>query len=372
MEKRAKPNPSMTAIVLGAGTVGLSAALLLKERVPEMDVTIVAAAFFAQTTSYGSGGYWMPYALGDEDERIVVGWGAASYRYFLSVLNSPDGCRAGISLLPSFQLYATEAEVPDNSWRDAVCGYRHLSADEVQLLLPNDTYRAGFTFNTVVATQSVYMQYLTEKLTALGVRFVQKRLDGSVHDFLRNDAMAACVDVVVNCCGLAGDVVAAGGVSSSSSSSGVDESRCFPIRGQVLRVKAPWVRAVWGFGTSYIIPNQDNVVLGGTAQRGDDNTVPTLTDSNRILCDIARLFPSLKHAPVDNVWVGLRPGRGRVRCGDGEVVTIAEKKVLVTHCYGHGGSGITLAYGCASDVVDNHVLPFLERKKIEEGEGETR
>ena len=60
MAKRAKLNPPRaTAVVIGAGTVGLSAALLLKERHPDMDVVIVASAFFANTTSYGSGGYWM-------------------------------------------------------------------------------------------------------------------------------------------------------------------------------------------------------------------------------------------------------------------------------------------------------------------------
>lgn len=33
--------------------------------------------------------------------------------------------------------------------------------------------------------------------------------------------------------------------------------------------------------------------------------------------------------------------------------------VPVVHCYGHGGSGITLAMGCAEDAVSNHVAPRL-------------
>lgn len=36
--------------------------------------------------------------------------------------------------------------------------------------------------------------------------------------------------------------------------------------------------------------------------------------------------------------------------------------VPVVHCYGHGGSGITLGMGCAEDAVANHVVPRLGLK----------
>lgn len=52
--------------------------------------------------------------------------------------------------------------------------------------------------------------------------------------------------------------------------------------------------------------------------------------------------------------MGLRPGRAPLRL-ESEVVDT----VPVVHCYGHGGSGITLAMGCANDAVRNHVAPRL-------------
>jgi hypothetical protein len=33
----------------------------------------------------------------------------------------------------------------------------------------------------------------------------------------------------------------------------------------------------------------------------------------------------------------------------------------IFHCYGHGGSGITLAMGCAQDLVQNHILPYIAK-----------
>ena len=53
--------------------------------------------------------------------------------------------------------------------------------------------------------------------------------------------------------------------------------------------------------------------------------------------------------------MGLRPGRSPLRLESEEV-----RSVPVVHCYGHGGSGITLAMGCAEDVVSNHVAPRLQ------------
>ena len=88
----------------------------------------------------------------------------------------------------------------------------------------------------------------------------------------------------------------------------------------------------------------------------------------------------------ERVWAGLRPGRSEVRLetefveptkpteptgqnnqppasastDTTQVPTIsATSSVPVIHCYGHGGCGITLAMGCADDLVCNHLLPLL-------------
>jgi glycine/D-amino acid oxidase-like deaminating enzyme len=60
-------------------------------------------------------------------------------------------------------------------------------------------------------------------------------------------------DIVINCTGIwAGELLR-------------KSDDVYPIRGQVVRVKAPWMNNVFFWGTSYIIPNVDSVVLGGTA-----------------------------------------------------------------------------------------------------------
>ena len=46
--------------------------------------------------------------------------------------------------------------------------------------------------------------------------------------------------------------------------------------------------------------------------------------------------------------VGLRPGRPEVRLEESEP---GPSGTRILHDYGHGGAGITLAWGCAQDVV---------------------
>ncbi len=62
--------------------------------------------------------------------------------------------------------------------------------------------------------------------------------------------------------------------------------------------------------------------------------------------------------------MGLRPGRSPLRLESEEL-----RSVPVVHCYGHGGSGITLAMGCAEDVVANHVAPRLQLTNAQKSVG---
>jgi D-amino-acid oxidase len=56
--------------------------------------------------------------------------------------------------------------------------------------------------------------------------------------------------------------------------------------------------------------------------------------------------PELRGARVLSRAVGLRPGRPTVRL---DRTLVAGRPVIA--CYGHGGAGVTLSWGCARDVV---------------------
>jgi D-amino-acid oxidase len=95
-------------------------------------------------------------------------------------------------------------------------------------------------------------------------------------------------------------------------------------------------------GPTYVIPRTHDVVLGGTDHVGEWDRSP----SPEVAADIVRragaLVPEVAGARVLRHKVGLRPARPEVRL---------ERIGDVIHCYGHGGAGVTLSWGCADEVV---------------------
>lgn len=58
------------------------------------------------------------------------------------------------------------------------------------------------------------------------------------------------------------------------------------------------MQSIWFWGTSYIIPNMETIVCGGTAQVDDWNLTESSEDTKKIMGDICALFPSLVEAPL--------------------------------------------------------------------------
>jgi D-amino-acid oxidase len=289
------------AVVVGAGVVGLTTAVCLREA--GVDAHVVARDLPQDTTSAVAAALWYPYrAL--PAERVTA-WSAASYAA-LERLAGVAG--SGVRMRMGTELLALGA--PDPWWRDAVPDLRR-TAD-------------GLRFAAPAVDMSIHLPWLAERLRALGGT-LERATVGALDDV---DA-----DAVVNCAGLGARELAG------------DDS-LVAVRGQVVRVRAPGVQE-WLLDQSdpanlvYVVPRERDVVLGGTAEEGAENRTPDPATTAAICARCAALLPELRDAPVVAVAVGLRPVRPAVRL---------EAEGRVVHCYGHGGAGVTLAWGCAVEV----------------------
>lgn len=233
--------------------------------------------------------------------------------------------------------------------------------DDLQII-PKSELPPGKTFGIRYKTFNFFapkfITFLKDYLTKRGVTFIRRKLS----HIDEAAAFAPETTTVFNCTGI-----------SARELPGVEDSKVFPTRGQVVVVRAPHVRenrCFWESGTAtYIIPRPSSgglVILGGFQQKyvGVGDTFGYETAN--ILTRCTTLMPELllqkgkngtKKIDLSELEIvreaaGLRPSReGGVRI-EAEVKKVGEKSIRLIHNYGAGGTGYQAGYGMALDAVD--------------------
>ncbi len=293
-------------IVVGAGVVGLSCSVRLLEAGHRVDV--VARDLPLETTSVVAAALWYPYrAL---PQHRVTAWAAKAYEVFAELaLVAPE---SGVRMLAGTEVLSAPAVDP--WWRSAVPALPRASD------LPAG-YVDGWSFVAPVIAMPAYLAWLSSRVLELGGTMTRLNLG----------ALPEGGDVVVNCSGMGARLLAS------------DESMG-PVRGQVVVVEQVGLDSWWldAGGPTYVIPRPTEIVVGGTDEVGDWSRTPSPEIAQEMLTRAAALVPELATATVLRHKVGLRPARPEVRL---------EREGRVVHCYGHGGAGVTLSWGCAEEVV---------------------
>lgn len=145
-----------------------------------------------------------------------------------------------------------------------------------------------------------------------------------------------------------------------------NDVKVVPIRGQIIKVHAPWIKtAFYADYDTYILPGfNGTVTLGGTRQYESYNMEIDQYDSLSIRKRCESLLPSLANATVVREAVGLRPYRSFVRV-ESELLTDSQGKLLrIIHNYGHGGYGVTSSPGTAAYAVQLLNMTRQSRSKL--------
>ncbi len=308
-----------SAMILGAGVSGLTCGLRLLEE--GFSVRILAHTLPPDTTSNVAPAYWYPYKVAPQDR--VLGWAAFSYARFVDLSLIPG---SGISMSPLLKIFDQKVDEP--FWKSAVRAFRRAEPGE----LPPG-YVDGFVIEVPRIETPVYMRYLLNRFTGSGG--VLDKLAGEASSL---EEISGDVPLLINCTGLG-----AGKLCHDGST--------FPIRGQIVIVKNMGYKRIISVESGklapiYIVPRNDDCILGGTAEENnwDLNIDPATSD--KILSKCIAIEPSLADAEILGHRVGLRPGRTEVRL---ELEELSGGGTVI-HDYGHGGAGFTLSWGCAEEV----------------------
>jgi D-amino-acid oxidase len=307
--------PRRRVTVVGGGVIGLTCALELARA--GHAVRVLTADPVERTTSALAAALWFPYSAAPLD--AVLRWAAKSLGVLTDLAADPA---TGVVLQPGTVVARTPD--PDLWWAPGVPGHRPATPEE---LPPGVT--AGTRCTLPVADMSRYLAWLLAACRAAGVLVESVRVE-------------RLTDVP-------GEVVVVAAGLASGPLLGDDSG--VPVQGQVVRLADPGLDG-WLLdednpaGLTYVVPRGSDVVCGGTAVAGATGTEPDPAVEASVLERVHALVPALRGTAVLSRAVGLRPGRPTVRL---ERLEVDGRPVIA--CYGHGGAGVTLSWGCAGDVV---------------------
>lgn len=354
-------NGNATVLVLGAGVSGLTSALRLRER--GLDVTVVAERFAPHVTSVVAGALWEwpPAVCGSHQHEISLrrskAWCLASYREFSRLAADPS---TGVYMRTAnfyFQQPIVKSQVhwtKMNELKAHVDEFVHDPALAARNRVnPEFGICDAYAYLAPMIDTDAYLAWLMERVEQAGCRIVQQRVSGSLREQESHLLRQFSAGAIVNCTGLGSAELVDDGV--------------YPLRGALIRVQndgssMPAITQAHCVAHDeanpepqfvFIVPRGRNMlVLGGLAEPrewgleiGLENYAPLRKMYARCL----EFLPELKRARIDAsepVRVGLRPVRRE------NVRLEREPGTRIVHNYGHGGSGVTLSWGCAAEVAE--------------------
>jgi D-amino-acid oxidase len=348
-------------LVIGAGVTGLTSALCLRRS--GFEVTVLADRFAPHVTSVVAGALWEwpPAVCGHHNDEGSLNrsksWCASSYQIFAELALDRS---TGVFFRPVtfyFERPIEEKQLEREKMAELARKVRKFKHDpeliRVNGISPHFGLCDAYTHLAPMVDTDVYMRWLLGEVSSAGGRIVQRKIAGPLREHERALQVEYDASAIVNCSGLgagelAGDVV-------------------YPLRGALIRVlndgkRIPRIveaHCVSRDGSSrergfvFIVPRgEDMLVLGGLAEPdewdldiGLENYEPVREMYRRCV----EFMPALRNAEIDAaepVRAGLRPFRER------NVRLEPEPGSRIVHNYGHGGSGVTLSWGCALEVVD--------------------
>ncbi|ANP56521.1 FAD-dependent oxidoreductase [Streptomyces griseochromogenes] len=294
-------------VVVGGGVVGLTTAVVLAES--GRRVRVWAREPAEHTTSAVAGGLWWPYRI--EPELLAGVWALESLGVYEELAGRPR--ESGVRLVEGVHQGTRLDELGE--WAHRVPGLRAVAA--------------GLAARLPVIDMPVHLAWLRERLMRAG---------GTVESREVTDLTAVPAAVVVNCTGL-------------GARSLVPDPAVHPVRGQLVVVENPGITTWYtsadhsSGASTYFIPQPGGLLLGGTAEEDAWSLTPDPATASAIVARCAAVRPEIAGARVLAHRVGLRPARPAVRL---ERQPLPDGRVLV-HNYGHGGAGITVAWGCARE-----------------------
>ncbi|KAL6791472.1 FAD dependent oxidoreductase [Trichoderma sp. SZMC 28013] len=305
-------------VIVGAGIIGLDVAFALSERGFGPSITVIAEYLPGDIaplyTSLWAGCNYSGVSGSSEDQ---LRWDRLGYSH-LAKLAAEKSDEAYVVRTPSIEFWDEGiSDIKLDNIRDYLEDFVILPAES----LPEGV-KSGISFTTLTINAPKHLEFLVQSLKNVGVTF--KLL-------------------------------------------GVEDSKCYPTRGQVVHVKAPHVKYnIMRHSKdhfTHVIPrpiSDGTVILGGSRQPANSDINAYSNETESILARTRQLCKELDQQPFEvlGAYAGFRPSRQGGPRIEREEIIVNDVQRLLIHNYGADGTGFQAGYGLATDAV-NKAQDFL-------------
>ncbi|VDP31088.1 unnamed protein product [Schistosoma curassoni] len=312
--------------IIGSGIIGLSTAFLIKENYSNVEILIQSDKKNVMVTSYGAAGIFrpdpklLPGSEYDQDQfNDFIRWCNAGREQYWKLATSWNSSNTGVYFHPTYQLSEyNEFDRPFIKPRY----YMNYLLNELKNLIPND--------------QSIYSEREQAFTSSNELYYWAKEQK---------------INIIINCTGLGSGYL-------------FHDPEIRPVKGQLVRVLAPWMKFGFYFGRddTYCYTGKESVILGGFREHLPPVLKrPTTDDDIRVspesTKDILQRIDNTWHgglgkSPIVEEWTGLRPFRPSIRLEiEWYQPEITCEPLPIIHNYGHGSMGVALSWGTAIDTL---------------------
>jgi D-amino-acid oxidase len=304
--------------IIGAGVSGLTCGVVFAER--GIRATILADQIGTQTTSGAAGALWFPYDA--EPAEKVIPWALTTFTVLVDLTKNPG---SGVSMIELRQ-YCRSGKIQIPDW-----AHPFVIPSEVEGSLTISVFESGFALRVPLTDTTIYLDYLAQRFQKAG---------GEIRNNLcleKLEAVDPKFDLVINCAGIGARELARDGDLEAHRGQVAIVPKLDNLKCAIVCDDDPLM---------YVIPRANDCLFGGTNEVSDD-LEPDPKTTKAIVAECSRVL-EIKSPRVIRERVGLRPFR---KSG----VRLEKEKLrdgrTVIHNYGHGGSGFTLSWGCAQEVL---------------------
>ena len=277
--RRSRMRPSVA--VIGSGVIGLTVAAELRRRWRRMPIAVYAKELdVRKTTSFMAGGQFGPSGIGqeyetDEEKNVLADYLRRSRRRIIELQNSSRAHAYGIAIRNDYTLDHRNPAYDYHTPLDVIPPYRFGTLPFKNL---NTT---GREYRTWLINPTILLPRLVAELKRSAVPFRAKHFES------KSDFAELRENVIVNCTGYGAKAI-------------MSDDNVIARRGHlvVLRKTLPkqfyfFSGGCWNGRIMYVFCRQNDIVVGGTWQRGNDSETIGEPDSatfERILSNARAMF----------------------------------------------------------------------------------